>query len=462
MTVLDVSRPPLTCWRVPYSSIELVTQRTEHTKLFYNLNGTVTRVISRDLHYYQGSKWHNQDLTLQKVTSSEREVAKNSVRAYVAQHYQQGLHGKASVVEVLRGDRGIRYHIPKPPIFTGANTFAFMGAFSTLKYEVRSWGIKLSQLQYSRRGPMVYPIKYSKIGKWKFSIDDAGDLVADELRLPKPFIEGADGHRYPCGPWAFNDEYIGLDVDDTYFPESAFPYIIDPTTTLQPSSGLETYISDQATTTNYGTATTMLVGDNKSGGNSKARSLIKFDLSSVPSSDEVTNATLSLFESAAIDQASHGTEAVILQRILKDWVEAEATWAIYSSGNTWATNGMSNIGDDRASATSASLDLDGTAASAFVDWDGNLLDTDVKEMVSEADTDNYGWAITCDEYEDSGNTGAGGGASFFTFDTSEHGTSGNRPKLAVTHSSGVLVSMLQNEGLEANQFLLQPSIMLPG
>lgn len=458
MTVLDVSRTPLTCWRVPYSSIELVTQRTEHTKLFYNLNGTVTRVISRDLHYYQGSKWHNQDLTLQKVTSSEREVAKNSVRAYVTQHYQQGLHGKASVVEVLRGDRGIRYHIPKPPIFTGANTFAFMGAFSTLKYEVRSWGIKLSQLQYSRRGPMVYPIKYSKIGKWKFSIDDAGDLVADELRLPKPFIEGADGHRYPCGPWAFNDEYIGLDVDDTYFPESAYPYIIDPTTTLQPSNGTDTQIDGRLPTANYTNATDYQIGDNNVSESTAKRILIKFDLSSIEAIDSISNATLSLHEYTASDTAGTSSWAANLHRVLVNWVEAEATWNIYSTGNDWTTAGCSSDGNDRIAAVSATVTLDGTSADAFIDWDGNQLDTDVHSM-TRGTVDNYGWILEAPTAENKGSDTSRNG-----FVSSENGTSSQRPKLAITHAldTPLTAGMFFNEGLEPNQFILQPPIMLPG
>ena len=144
-------------------------------------------------------------------------------------------------------------------------------------------------------------------------------------------------------------------------------WILDPTTTLQPdSTGLDTRLDSNDPDTNNGTHTSVTVGDGAGGGSSDFEALIEFDVSSIDSGDTVSSAILSLHENNAGDTAGLGSWAVDLRRVLVDWVEAEATHNIYSTGNNWTTAGCKSDGNDSSATISATVTLDGTAAAAFI------------------------------------------------------------------------------------------------
>jgi hypothetical protein len=189
-------------------------------------------------------------------------------------------------------------------------------------------------------------------------------------------------------------------------------------TTLQPdaTAGFDTQIVKEAPTNNYNTSVDMYIGTvNISGA---IRGLIKFDLSSLASDVLITSATLHLYEDSASDAAGVGAHAVALHRVLRNWVEAQATWNIYSTGNNWGTAGAGND-TDRTAAASATLSLDGTSANAYVQWTG--LAADVQAMLA---ANNFGWlvqALTAEEL---------GAQCFNKFKTSDE-VLAKRPKLEV-------------------------------
>lgn len=113
---------------------------------------------------------------------------------------------------------------------------------------------------------------------------------------------------------------------------------LDPTLTLQPdgTAGLDVTIrSDQATTNQNGNAF-LDIGEPNNVSGSIRRALIKFDLSTLPSDALLITNTLSLY--ATTDLAS-GSRTVGVYRVKRAWVETEATWNIYSTGNSWSTAG---------------------------------------------------------------------------------------------------------------------------
>ncbi len=91
--------------------------------------------------------------------------------------------------------------------------------------------------------------------------------------------------------------------------------------TIQPnaSDGQETYISSANTTTNYGAATIMGIGEDN-GATNKTRSLIKFDLSLIPSNATITSATLSIWTSA---DHSTNDRTIRVYRLKNSWNESE-------------------------------------------------------------------------------------------------------------------------------------------
>ena len=85
-------------------------------------------------------------------------------------------------------------------------------------------------------------------------------------------------------------------TDTSTFTPTASATPAGYTYTSQPgsSSGIDTYLLSTSATTNFGTFSEMGVGENNDATGRYARSLLKFDLSSIPSDATVTSATLSL------------------------------------------------------------------------------------------------------------------------------------------------------------------------
>ena len=189
-----------------------------------------------------------------------------------------------------------------------------------------------------------------------------------------------------------------------------------PIFTSQPddTSGLDTYITSENATTNYGTNATMRVGNQIDAYNN--RGLLKFDLSTIPSSAIVSSAILTLTISTA-----WGAANVAIYRQKKAWVEAQATWNIYSTGNNWTSAGgfnasdceQTNIGSGTPSSNSVGTVLNITLSASAI-----------QEMIAGSFTNN-GFLIKT-------TTEAGDNATLFA--TSSHATSSYRPKLVIGYS----------------------------
>ena len=185
---------------------------------------------------------------------------------------------------------------------------------------------------------------------------------------------------------------------------------------------------DNEATTNFATSTQFEVGDHNGGGNQARRSLFKFDVTSIPSGGIVSAVTLSLLEIDAADGASVSSWPLNMHRFLRDWVEAEATWNIYSTGNDWGTAGGSNA-TDRSDTVSATVTLDGSAAVDFIDWADAQLITDVQNFVDGGQA-NYGWFFQAPAAETKG-----GSRVYNAFRSSDTPSpASHRPKLAITYT----------------------------
>lgn len=133
-------------------------------------------------------------------------------------------------------------------------------------------------------------------------------------------------------------------------------------------SGCEdTELSESASTSNYGTDV-LRIRANASGYSHV--SLIRFDLSSViPPGSTISSVSLTLTLSAVGDAGVN-----YVYTCLRSWVESEATWNAYSTGNSWTTAGCK----------SDTNDLSGTAGSST----GSLSSFTVNDS-DPADTTTY-------------------------------------------------------------------------
>jgi hypothetical protein len=152
------------------------------------------------------------------------------------------------------------------------------------------------------------------------------DLTAGTLQLMPAWLEDAAGTKRDVSQTVRrvgDVTYIDLEAD---LDGLVYPIYIDPTTTLQPdpTAGIDTQIGSSTggpSNLNYGTSTTLRVGTTTQ--TDIWRSMIKFDLSSIPSQSLVSSAYFNLLRSGSFDST---TQTIDVQRILDDWNESTVTW----------------------------------------------------------------------------------------------------------------------------------------
>lgn len=142
--------------------------------------------------------------------------------------------------------------------------------------------------------------------------------------------------------------------------------------------------------------------------------LIKFSgLSNISSSATIDAATIFLYSLGG--QSPTGN----FRRLLRDWIETEATVNVYSTGNSWTSSGGSSQGNDVSATISSAYSGDGSIGYHSA-TDPQFVD-DVQDFV-DGTYSNYGWnlitATNWDFFEDS------------------EGADGQRPYLSVTYSIG--------------------------
>jgi len=114
------------------------------------------------------------------------------------------------------------------------------------------------------------------------------------------------------------------------------------------------------------------------------KSLLRFDLASIPSNATVQAATLSLYWYGS----SNGNSlTVAAQRVLADWVDSQATRTLRKTGFTWSAPGMA-AGSDYAAAAAGTALLSGTAGK----W-VNLDVTAVAQQWVQNPAANYGFVL---------------------------------------------------------------------
>jgi hypothetical protein len=153
-------------------------------------------------------------------------------------------------------------------------------------------------------------------------------------------------------------------------------------------------------------------------------SLVRFTgLSNITGSPTVSSATEYLYAGGGF-----GTFGMDVNACSRAWVQDEATWNIYSTGNSWATAGGTGTGDIITPASDTNTIA---AGNTYFDWDI----TDAVQDILDGTTSNEGFN------HPTINTGSD---AFRQFTRPEHsGTDGQLPELLVDWTaSAVLTPML--------------------
>lgn len=171
----------------------------------------------------------------------------------------------------------------------------------------------------------------------------------------------------------------------------------------------DSMISQDNPDSNYGSFNYMITGVN--GANGLLRSLIRFDISSIPAGAVISSAKLTM----KLNNVSGSVFGVRLQPVSIGWNESQVTWTESSAGNFWVLGGT--------------LSSANAAMPAYVNpADYNLLEYDITADIVQGWLDNpsqnYGLALKS-ENETLGN--------FVTIYTSEDSAESNRPLLEIEY-----------------------------
>ncbi len=256
-------------------------------------------------------------------------------------------------------------------------------------------------------------------GEWSFTGNPHSDA---QIRYNQKGSKRLSLGRYQINP----DEEL---IPKAIFDEAEYPFVVGDTDTS--FSTADTHIILHAPDINEGGEASLGIGNAATAVDAAYRALLKYDFSGIDSSAIVLAVTLSLWEWLAFDTAGVGSWAVEINRLLRNWVELEATWNIYRTAEVWATAGGQGAAD-WDSDISATKTLDGTAAVDYLDWSGATLLEDVQKIIDGTYANNYGWMLHAPTAE---LTGAGVNSGNL-FRTREQGGTSNDPKLVVVFSLG--------------------------
>jgi len=183
------------------------------------------------------------------------------------------------------------------------------------------------------------------------------------------------------------------------------------------AGSIDAHFKENNPTNPFGGTTALEV--HKYGVGDHAHVAIQFSgLSNIVGPVTVSAATLYLWYVPAIG----ATPTVSAFRLLRNWVESEVTWNIYSSGNNWGTAGGLGSGTDRVGSATGS----GALGSSAQYYSITGLAADVEAWINGT-ANNYGWHL---ERTDGAND-----ATYIVLEASE-GTDGHRPYLEVNFTAG--------------------------
>jgi RHS repeat-associated protein len=213
---------------LPADAVEIVNKRTLTAKHFRRADGSFTAVFAAGPLHYHAPDGSLQDLDLTFHADGNDQVVDGTDAVRVR------IPGNGNHIEVTDpAGNGVRWLTPQH-LAVGGNQAQHTDAQRVRwTYTVVPSGVKQTATITGARGAQTYTFTYQLVGDQPdFTIDEQGNAVAGTLLVPRPVIQRADGISEPAGSWRLaGGPRLQFDYDDSALPATAFPYVIDPTTT---------------------------------------------------------------------------------------------------------------------------------------------------------------------------------------------------------------------------------------
>jgi len=171
---------------------------------------------------------------------------------------------------------------------------------------------------------------------------------------------------------------------------------------------VDTHIRSDATTTNYGTSTTVWMD-----GSPDYSALLKWDLTSIPAGKTVTAVTLTF------NVTDVSTDVYEIYALKRDWSESASTWVKATSTVNWSTAGASNTTSDRETTVLGTLTAPATGTKVVT-----LNSSGIAKVQSWINTPSSNYGFIIQDY-----TVAGG----LDVSSSEATTVSQRPIITITY-----------------------------
>jgi hypothetical protein len=168
-------------------------------------------------------------------------------------------------------------------------------------------------------------------------------------------------------------------------------------------------------------------GQSGSSGTDKT-SLLKFDLSALASATEIVDVDLQMVTSGAPD----GTSTLRVFKLLRDFNEAQATWNIYSTGNSFFTAGARGDTTDISGNWANSTGAYGSLSIGGAEIAGDVKTFTINQSLLDYVFANLGGEVNFAIHQ---NQNDNEGVSFYD---SENATQANRPRLIIEYRGSVI------------------------
>lgn len=186
-----------------------------------------------------------------------------------------------------------------------------------------------------------------------------------------------------------------------------------PTLTIQPATGVDSYLSESAQSANFGATDNIVAGNiHATGVDYSHRIVLQFDATDIPAYASVSSAVLTL---DAISGSGISSTTFTAHRVTSTWTHLGVTWLTRDGSTAWTSSG----GDYVALAADTT-----TAATSTSD----LVFSSLAALVTDAIQNRSGIVyVMVKGPEDTGSS------SFLNL-VSSHNATGEKPKLVVTYT----------------------------